>query len=95
MNGHENIDPNRFVKIKIGKITRGHEFTLVKGQTRLDVRKYSFCQKMVNNWNKLSADCVHSSTILCLRIESRKGMIHLDSYMWTLDKPTASLSAEI
>ena len=26
---------------------------------------------------------------------SRKGRIHLDSYMWTLDKPTASLSAAI
>ena len=26
---------------------------------------------------------------------SGKGRIHLDSYMWTLDKPTASLSASI
>ena len=42
MNGHENIDPNIFVKIKTGKITTGHDFTLVKGQSRLDVRKYSF-----------------------------------------------------
>ena len=26
---------------------------------------------------------------------SRKGRIHVDAYMWTLDKPTASLSAAI
>ena len=51
----ENIDPNIFFKIKTGKITRGHDFTLVKGQSRLDVRKYSFSQKTVNEWNKLSA----------------------------------------
>ena len=42
LNGHENIDPNTFVKIKTGKITRGHDFTLVKGQSRLEFRKYYF-----------------------------------------------------
>ena len=29
LSGHENIDPNIFVKIKTCKITRGHDFTLV------------------------------------------------------------------
>ena len=28
LNGHENIDPNIFFKIKTGKITRGHDVTL-------------------------------------------------------------------
>ena len=63
LNDHENIDPNIFFKIKTGKITRGHDFTLVKGQNRLDFRKYSFSQRTVNEWNKLSADCVHSSSV--------------------------------
>ena len=38
--------------------TRGHEVTLVKDQCRLDIRKYSFSQRTVNEWNKLSTDCV-------------------------------------
>ena len=63
LNGHENIDPNIFFNIKTGQITRGHDFTLVKGQNRLDFRKYSFSQRTVNEWNKLSADCVHSSSV--------------------------------
>ena len=42
---------------------RGHDFTLVKGQSKFDVRMYSFSQRTVNEWNKLSADCVHSSSI--------------------------------
>ena len=44
VNGYANIDPNIFVKIKTGKITnvRGHDFTLMKGQSRLDFRKYFF-----------------------------------------------------
>ena len=63
MNGHGNIDPNIFVKIKIGRKTRGHDFTLVKGQSRLDSRKYSFSERTVNEWNKLLADCVHSKSV--------------------------------
>ena len=38
LNGHEKIDPNIIVKINTGKRSRGHDFTLVKGQSRLDVR---------------------------------------------------------
>ena len=38
LNGHENRDSNVFFKSfsKTGKITRGHDFTLVTGQSRLD-----------------------------------------------------------
>ena len=42
LNGYENIDSNIFFEIKESKITRGHNYTLVKKQSRLDVRKYSF-----------------------------------------------------
>ena len=52
LNGHENIDLNIFVKIKTCKLTRGHDFTLVKEQNRLDFRKYSFSQRTVNEWNQ-------------------------------------------
>ena len=45
------------------KITRGHNYTLVKKQSRLDVRKYSFSQRTIDVWNKLSTDCVHASSV--------------------------------
>ena len=39
LNGFENIDCNIFsLEIKESKITRGHNYTLVKKQSRLDVR---------------------------------------------------------
>ena len=50
-----------YFEIKDSKITRGHNFTLVKKQSRLDVRKFSFSQRTINVWNKLSAECVHAS----------------------------------
>ena len=63
LNGYENIDSNIFFEIKESKITRGHNYTLVKKQSRLDVRKYSFSQRIINVWNKLSTDCVHASSV--------------------------------
>ena len=42
---------------------RGHEVTLVKDQCRLDIRKHSFSQRTINEWNKLSTDCVTASSM--------------------------------
>ena len=63
LNGYENIDSNIFFEIGQSKITRGYNFTLVKKQSRLDVRKFSFSQRTINLWNKLSIECVHASSV--------------------------------
>ena len=65
LNGYENIDSNIFFSKfnKESKITRGHNFTLVKKQSRLDVSKFSFSQRTINVWNKLSTECVHDSSV--------------------------------
>ena len=62
LNGYEHIDSNIFFE-KNHKKTRGHNFTLVKKQSRLDVRKYSFSQRTINVWNTLSTDCVHATSV--------------------------------
>ena len=62
LNGYENIDSNIFFEIKESKITIWH-YTLVKKQSRLDVRKYSFSQRTINVWNNLSTDCVQASSV--------------------------------
>ena len=43
--------------------TRGHKAALVKEQCRLDMRKYSFSQRVINEWNKLPNDCVNASSL--------------------------------
>ena len=63
LNGYENTDSNIFIEIKESKITRGHTYTLVKKQSRLDVRKFSFSQRTINVWNKLSKERVHASIV--------------------------------
>ena len=61
LNGDENIDSSIFSEIK--QSNRGHHFTLVNKQSRLDVRKFSFSQRTINVWNKLSTECVHASSV--------------------------------
>ena len=43
--------------------TRGRRVTLAKRQCRLDIRTFSFSQRTVNEWNRLSADCAGASSV--------------------------------
>ena len=52
-----------FFSLKKDSRTRGHEVKLVKDKCRLDIRKYSFSQRTVNEWNKLSMDCITASNV--------------------------------
>ena len=63
LNGYENIDRNMFFSLKKDSRTRGHEVKLVKDQCRLDIRKHSLSQRTINEWNKLSTDCVTVSSV--------------------------------
>ena len=63
LNGYENIDRNILFTVKEERRTRGHGVTLAKKQCRLDIRKFSFSQRTVNEWNRLSADCVGASSV--------------------------------
>ena len=60
LNGYENIDRNI---LSLLRKTRGHEVTLGKKQCRLDIRNVSFSQRTLNEWNRLSADCLGASSV--------------------------------
>ena len=46
--GYDNIDRNIFILVMEERRTRGHEVTLAKKQCRVDIRKFSFSQRIVN-----------------------------------------------
>ena len=52
-----------YVSVKEERRTRGHGVTLPKKQCRLNIRKFSFSQRTVNEWNRLSAECVVASSV--------------------------------
>ena len=52
-----------FFSLKKDIRTKGHEVTLVKDQCKLNTRKYSFSQRVINEWDKLCTDCVNASNV--------------------------------
>ena len=49
-------------EIRQSKITRGHNFTLVKKESKLDVRKFSFSQRTIKyglNYQQIHASSVN------------------------------------
>ena len=85
---------NLFSEIKQSKITRVHNFTLVKKQSRLDVRKFSFSQRTINVWNKLSEEWgLHASSVNMFKNRIDKYLVKAG---YDLDKQIiASLSTAI
>ncbi len=44
--------------------TRGHGKKIFKKRARLDIRKYSFCNRVVNNWIDLPDSVVNAKSAL-------------------------------
>ena len=63
VNGYEYVDRNMFFKLKEGSRHQRPNAASVKEQCRLDMRKYSFSQRVINKWNKLPNDCVNASSV--------------------------------
>ena len=63
LNGYENIYRNMFFSVKEERRTRGHGVTLANKQCRLDIIIFLFSQRTVNEWNRLSADCVDANSV--------------------------------
>ena len=58
MHGYERLNKDMFFRI-----TRGHSLALVKSHSRLDIRKYTFSQRVVNDWNKLPEECINATSV--------------------------------
>ena len=43
--------------------TRGHSWALAKERCKLDIRKYAFSQRTINEWNRLPGECVHATSV--------------------------------
>ena len=63
MNGYAGLNKDMFFKIKNDSRTRGHSLALVKSHSRLDIRKYTFSQRVVNYWHKLPEECVNATSV--------------------------------
>ena len=63
MHGYEGLNKDMFFRITNDSITRGHSLALVKSHSRLDIRKFTFSQRVVNDWNKLPEECINATSV--------------------------------
>jgi len=62
IHGMYDINREYFFDFDVGD-RRGHDQKLYKKRFKLDLRKYAFSNRVVNNWNMQSAHCVNACTI--------------------------------
>ena len=63
INGIDKLDCHKFFTFGNTSRTRGHKHKLFKSRSRLDIRKYSFSQRVVNKWNELPESVVGAGSV--------------------------------
>ena len=62
--GIEGLDSGMaFFKYRTDNRTRGHSWALAKERCKLDIRKYAFSQRTINEWNRLPGECVNATSV--------------------------------
>lgn len=59
----DDISPDIFFQIRNSRTTRGHNKTIFKQRYNLLLRRYSFSQRTIDEWNNLPANAVNAQTI--------------------------------
>ena len=54
---------SNFIKLREDSYTRGHKYKIYKYRPRLNVRKYSFCMRIVDQWNSLPSSVVEAKSV--------------------------------
>src|SRR2546426_11743703 len=62
MKGFEGVKEDTFFTRKVDK-GRGHEFSLFKKRFRLDVAKFNFGNRVINDWNRLPDSVVKAENL--------------------------------
>lgn len=64
MTGKERVDQSQFFQLARNEYSlRGHSLKVQKERSRLDIRRFSFSQRVVNNWNRLPQQVVNAESI--------------------------------
>ena len=68
----DDLDPDLLFNMAEGSITRGHPLKLFKPRARLDIRKFSFSNRVIDEWNSLPEDVVLAESLNSFKIKLDK-----------------------
>jgi len=67
LNGIDRIDEDQFFT-RSERQSRGHQFKLVKPRCRLNLRKHTFSNRIVDDWNALPAEVVEADDVTRFKV---------------------------
>jgi hypothetical protein len=76
--GEIDVSPDDFFTFATYSATRGHSQKLFKPQSRIDARKFSFANRLVDVWNDLPATVVEANTTSSFK--AKLNNVQLDRY---------------
>jgi len=76
--GIDKVDKNIFFAFANNSRVRGHKYKLIKGHSKLDIRKHYFSNRVINDWNALPEEVVSAETVNCFKAR-------LDKYIKSKD----------
>ena len=63
LKGIDRVNYKNYFEMQNSSRTRGHSYKLVKKRSNLDIRKYFFSQRIVNEWNNLPQVVVDAESV--------------------------------
>ena len=72
LSGNDSLSTCNYLEVCADSRVRGHSKKLVKRFSRLDIRKFSFSHRVVNEWNSLPGWVVNSTSVNCFKINIDK-----------------------
>ena len=72
LSGRNSLSNCNYLKVCANSCVRGHNKKLVKCSSRLDIRKFSFSYRVVNEWNSLPEWVVNSTSVNCFKMNIDK-----------------------
>ena len=77
--GFNKVDTTKFFTFTKNSRVRGHKYKLLKGHSKLDIRKHYFSNRVINDWNSLPEEVVAAGSVNCFKIRLDK---HIRSKKW-------------
>ena len=85
------IDRSKFVNVRETNITREHNLMISKEHFKIDVKIYSYSQRVVKIWNKLPTDWVNATSVKVFKNRIDRYLLKAENVyqyiLQTLNKP--------
>ena len=79
MKGYEGIDASNFFELS-NTVTRGHNLKICKARFNRDIGRYSFRNRVVDEWNSLPKDIIDAPSVNAFKNRLNRLFVHVKGF---------------